>query len=158
MSGIVGIVAWAIPMIFYAFSTSFEMALIAMIFLGFGQGGGLYFYDQCIAEIIDEDEIIHGTRRSGIYYAVINFLIRASAIINFVIIGVVFANVDWGTYTPQPGDQTILALRLLMGVYPAVVLAISLIGMYYYPIHGERLMENRRKLTELHEQKIKKLS
>ena len=158
MSGIIGILAWAIPMIFYAFSTSFEMALIAMIFLGFGQGGGLYFYDQCIAEIIDEDEITHGTRRSGIYYAIINFLIRASAIINFVIIGVVFANVDWGTYTPQPGDQTILALRLLMGVYPAVVLAISLIGMYKYPIHGERLMENRRKLTELHEQKIKSLS
>ena len=158
MSGMIGIVAWAIPMLVYAFSTSFEMALIAMIFYGFGQGGGLYFYDQCIAEIIDEDEIEHGTRRSGIYYAVINFLIRASAIINFVVIGIVFANVDWATYTPSPGDVTVLALRLLMGLYPTVILAISLIGMYYYPIHGERLMENRRKLTELHDQKIKSLS
>ncbi len=157
MSGLIGIIVWMVPVLFFAFSTSFEMAIIIAIFEGIGLGGGLYFYDQCIAEIIDEDEIKYGTRRSGTYYAVINFLIRLSSVLNFVIIGLVFSSSDWQTYVPNPGVDTIFALRMLMGVYPMIVLAISAIGLYFYPIHGQRLMENRQNLTELHQQKRSKL-
>ena len=156
MAGLIGISVWIIPIIIFAFSVSIEMAFVVQILNGIGLGGGLYFYDQCIAEIIDEDEIIHGTRRSGIHYAVLNFLIRMSAIINFFIIGIVFTTTDWYTYTPNPELNTILGLQILMGVYPAIVLVISLIGLYFYPIKGQRLAENRRKLTDLHEQKISK--
>jgi GPH family glycoside/pentoside/hexuronide:cation symporter len=158
MSGMVGIVVWAIPILFFAFATSFEMALFIAIFEGIGLGGGIYFYDQCIAEIIDEDEITYGTRRSGIYYAVINFLIRISTIINFVVIGLVFSSTDWQTYEPNPGVDTILALRILLGIYPLIVLIISFIGLYFYPIHGEQLIENRKKLTELHQEKRRSLT
>ena len=157
-AGLIGILAWIFPVILFAFSSSIEMAFIVQIFNGIGLGGGLYFYDQCIAEIIDEDEITHGTRRSGIYYAVLNFLIRISAIINFFIIGIVFSTTDWYTYTPNPDVNTILGLQILMGVYPAIVLVISWIGMYLYPIKGERLIENRKKLTELHEKKQKSMN
>jgi len=127
------------------------------IFNGIGLGGGLYFYDQCIAEIIDEDEITHGTRRSGIYYAVLNFFIRLSAIINFILIGIVFSTTDWQNYVPNPGLDTILGLKILIGVYPAVVLGLSLIGMYFYPIKADRLKENRIKLTEMHITKQKSI-
>ncbi len=102
MAGLIGIITWIIPIILFAFSISVEMVFIVQIFNGIGLGGGLYFYDQCIAEIIDEDEIKHGTRRSGIYYAVLNFFIRLSAIINFVLIGIVFSTTDWQTYNPNP--------------------------------------------------------
>jgi len=154
--GLIGIVVFLVSVLFFAYSINFEMALICMIFLGIGLGGGLYFYDQCIAEIIDEDEITYGVRRSGIYYAVLNFLIRLSMILNFVIISLVFTASDWMNYEPNPGADPILGLRILMGIYPAIVLAISLVGMYFYPIKGERLRENRKKLTELHN--IKKSS
>lgn len=153
MAGLIGIATWIIPIIFFAFSISVEMVFIVQIFNGVGLGGGLYFYDQCIAEIIDEDEITHGTRRSGIYYAVLNFLIRLSAIINFILIGIVFSTTDWQTYNPVPGVDTILGLKILIGVYPAVVLVLSLVGMYFYPIKGEILKNNRIKLTEMHETK-----
>ncbi|MFX0060154.1 MAG: MFS transporter [Candidatus Hodarchaeota archaeon] len=153
LCGIIGIIVWLVSVVFFAYSTSFEMALIFMIFFGVGLGGGLYFYDQCIAEIIDEDEITYGVRRSGIYYAVLNFLIRLSMILNFVIIGLVFYSTDWMNYEPNPGVNVIAGLRILMGIYPGIVLALSLIGMFIYPIKGERLRENRRKLTELHEKK-----
>jgi len=156
MCGLIGIVVFLVSVLFFAYSINFEMALICMIFLGIGLGGGLYFYDQCIAEIIDEDEITYGVRRSGIYYAVLNFLIRLSMILNFIIISLVFTASDWMNYEPNPGADPILGLRILMGIYPAIVLAISLVGMYFYPIKGERLRENRKKLTELHN--IKKSS
>lgn len=155
MAGLIGIVTWIIPIIIFAFSINIEMVFIVQIFNGIGLGGGLYFYDQCIAEIIDEDEVMHGTRRSGIYYAVLNFFIRLSAIINFILIGIVFSTTDWQSYNPNPNVDTILGLKVLIGVYPAIVLGLSLIGMYFYPIKGGRLKENRRKLTELHEEKQK---
>lgn len=157
MAGLIGIATWIIPIIFFAFSINIEMVFIVQIFNGIGLGGGLYFYDQCIAEIIDEDEVKHGTRRSGIYYAVLNFFIRLSAIINFILIGIVFSTTDWQNYNPIPGVDTIFGLKILMGVYPAIVLGLSLIGMYFYPIKGDRLKENRIKLTEMHEAKQKSL-
>ncbi len=153
MCGLIGIVLFLVSVLLFAYSTDFGIAMVFMVILGVGLGGGLYFYDQCIAEIIDEDEITYGVRRSGIYYAVLNFFIRLSMILNFVIIGLVFTSTDWMNYTPNPGVDVILGLRILMGIYPATVLAISLIGMYLYPIKGERLKENRRKLTELHDNK-----
>jgi len=158
MCGLIGIVLFLVSVLLFAYSSDFMMAMIFMIFLGVGLGGGLYFYDQCIAEIIDEDEITYGVRRSGIYYAVLNFLIRLSMILNFVIINLVFTSTDWMNYEPNPGADPILGLRILMGIYPAIVLAISLIGMYYYPIKGERLRENRKKLTELHDEKISSMN
>ena len=155
MCGLIGIVVFLVSVLFFAYSINFEMAMICMIFLGVGLGGGLYFYDQCIAEIIDEDEITYGVRRSGIYYAVLNFLIRLSMILNFVIIGVVFSSTNWINYQHATEDLQLVefGLRALMGIYPAVILGLSLIGMYFYPIKGERLKENRRKLTEIHEKK-----
>jgi len=157
MAGLIGIAAWIIPVIVFAFSINIEMVFIVQIFNGIGLGGGLYFYDQCIAEIIDEDEVMHGTRRSGIYYAILNFFIRLSWIINFVLIGIVFSTTDWQSYDPNPGVNTILGLQILMGVYPAIILGLSLIGLYFYPIKGEKLAENRRNLSELHKQKQEKL-
>jgi len=154
MSGLIGTAVWVVTVLFFAFSNTFPMALIFMIFMGFGLGGGLYFYDQCIAEIIDEDEITYGVRRSGIYYAVLNFLIRLSMILNFVIIGIVFTSTNWYDYKPNPGVDVILGLRVLMGIYPAIVLVLSFIGLYFYPIKGARLAENRKKLTELHKKKL----
>ena len=159
MCGLIGIAVWLVTVLFFAFSVNFPMALVAMLLNGLGLGGGLYFYDQCIAEIIDEDEITYGVRRSGIYYAILNFLIRLSMILNFIIIGFVFSSTDWMNYNPIPTDLglVILGLRILMGIYPAIVLGISLVGMYFYPIKGERLAENRKKLTELHEKKLNAL-
>jgi GPH family glycoside/pentoside/hexuronide:cation symporter len=157
MTGLIGIAIWIVPILLFAFSDSVEMVFIVQFFNGIGLGGGLYFYDQCIAEIIDEDEIIHGTRRSGIHYAILNFFIRISTIINFFLIGIVFTTTDWYNYTPNPDVDTIFGLQILMGIYPAIVLIISWIGMYYYPIKGEKLAENRRALTELHEKKLKEI-
>jgi Na+/melibiose symporter-like transporter len=124
-----------------------------MILNGLGLGGSLYFYDQCLAEIIDEDEIKHGVRRSGGYYGMINFVIRLSGIINFLMIGIVFSGSDWATYTPNPNVETLTGIQFLLSWFPFIVLVLSFIGLWFYPIKGERLAENRKRLTELHAQK-----
>lgn len=157
ITGLIGIMIWAITLFIFMFTTEIVSAIIVMIFAGVGLGGSLYFYDQCLAEIIDEDEIEHGTRRAGSYYGIINFLIRLSAVINFTIIGLIFSGAEWSTYTPNPGVDAILGIQFLIGIFPLIVLLIGFIGLYFYPIKGARLEENRKKLTTLHEEKQKKV-
>ncbi len=157
IAGLIAITVWAITLLFFMMSFDFISGLITMLFVGLGTGGCIYFYDQCLAEIIDEDENKHGTRRAGSYYGIINLVIRLSVIINFVIIGLLFSSSNWQTYTPNPGYDIIVALRFLIGWFPLIILAIGFVGLYFYPIHGKRLEENREKLTKLHAEKLEKL-
>jgi GPH family glycoside/pentoside/hexuronide:cation symporter len=144
---------WAVSLLILMLMWDLGSGMVAMIFMGFGLGGSIYFYDQCIAEIIDEDEVTTGTRRSGAYYGVITFFIRLATVTNFVVIGIVFSGAAWSTYTPNPGVDVILGLRFLIGIFPAIVLGVCIIALIGYPIHGKRLSELREKLDKLHEQK-----
>ena len=153
MAGLVGVAVWGVTVLTYLVAQELIMGIVSMILVGFGLGGGLYFYDQCIAEIIDEDEVNHGTRRAGAYYGAISFIIRLAGVINFVVIGLVFSGSDWETYTPNPGVNVLWGLRFLMAIYPALVLLASFIGLYFYPIKGKQLEETRKKLDQLHDQK-----
>jgi len=155
-TGLVIFVIWALSLIIYVQAMDFVSALIAMLFVGFGLGGSIYFYDQTIAEIIDEDEVKIGTRRAGAYYGVISFFIRLSGIINFLVIGIIFSGTEWSSYTPNPGVDVIAGIKLLLGVYPVIVLVIGFIGLWLYPIKGKYLDEMQVKLAELHAQKVQK--
>jgi len=153
IAGLAGVGTWAITVLSFYFAFNFPTAVITMVLNGLGLGGSLYFYDQCLAEIIDEDELKQGVRRSGGYYGMINFIIRLSGIINFLMIGIVFTGSEWETYTPNPSIDTLDGIRFLLSWFPFIVLIISFIGLWFYPIKGERLKENRKRLTELHTKK-----
>ncbi|MFW9996098.1 MAG: MFS transporter [Candidatus Odinarchaeota archaeon] len=152
-TGLTAFACWAVSLLIFMWSFDLLSGLVTMALVGLGLGGSIYFYDQCIAEIIDEDEIRLGTRRSGGYYGVISFIIRLSGVINALVIGIVFTGTEWSTYTPNPGIDVIWGLRFLVGVFPAIVLTIGFVALYFYPIHGKFLQEIRQKLTEVHNQK-----
>jgi GPH family glycoside/pentoside/hexuronide:cation symporter len=152
-TGLVVLAWWAASLLIFMWMWDLVSAILAMVFVGFGLGGSIYFYDQCIAEIIDEDEVTLGTRRSGAYYGVITFFIRLATVINFVVIGLVFSGNSWSVYSPNPGVDVIWGLRFLIGIFPAVVLGVGIIALAGYPIHGKRLSEMREKLDGLHEKK-----
>lgn len=154
-TGMLVLSLWAITLLVFMFTWDFISGIIVWMFVGLGLGGSIYFYDQCIAEIIDDDEIQCGSRRAGGYYGVISFFIRLAGVINFVIIGLVFTGAEWAEYTPNPGVNVQLGLQFLIGIYPAIILGLGIIGLYFYPIKGKRLMENQKKLKELHDRKLK---
>jgi GPH family glycoside/pentoside/hexuronide:cation symporter len=152
-TGMVVFVLWGAALLGFSFAWSLETAFAAMAVVGIGLGGSIFYYDQCIVEIIDEDELKHGTRRAGAYYGVINFIVRFSGILNFLVIGLVFSGTSWSSYTPNPGVDVVSGLRFLMGAYPAAVLALGIIGLYMYPIKGKRLEEAKVRLARLHGEK-----
>ena len=46
---------------------------------------------------------------------------------------------------------------MLMLLIPAIIVILSLIPIYYYPLHGEKLTEMQTNLAKLHDEKRRKL-
>ena len=143
----------AFAVTFFLWVNSLLMTFIAMALTGIGIGGSMYIQDQLLAQIIDDDELNHGTRREGGFYGIWAFVMRFSGVIVILLIGIVFTDTGWGTFTPKPGSEVIWGLRLLMGLIPAVILGIGILALWFYPIHGKKLEENLKKRADLHSEK-----
>ncbi|MHA1269911.1 MAG: MFS transporter [Candidatus Helarchaeota archaeon] len=154
----VSMTCWAISLAPFYFISDFISGLITMLFMGLGLAGSLYYIDLIISDIIDEDELKTGVRREGGYYGINALIIRLSTILTFVTIGTVLSTTGWYIYDPGVYDITIeIGLRSLMFIFPAIALGIGVISLIFYPLHGKRLEEIRKKREELHKEKRSKI-
>ncbi|MBA7637216.1 hypothetical protein ES703_44854 [subsurface metagenome] len=133
------------------------IAIIVFFFIGLGLSGSLYIIDLIISDIVDEDEVVTGTRREAGYYGVNAFFLRLAIIVVFVSIGPVFIIADWEVFTPPASSEVQMGLRTLMFVYPAVALVIAILAVYKYPLDGEKLIKVREEVQRLHEEKKSKI-
>lgn len=106
---------------------------------------------------IDQDELKTGSRREGMFLG-INALIHKPAqsigpIVATFILGL-FGYIQNSDIQPP---SALLGIKVLMFLLPAIVSAIGLIFMYFYPLHGEKLDTMREQLRLLHEEKRKRL-
>jgi GPH family glycoside/pentoside/hexuronide:cation symporter len=144
-----------IPFLFIGNSIIFYfISLGLMAFAGVGIGASLYFKDLLMSEIIDEDEVKSGCRREGAYYGVNALIIRLATILVMVSINIVFTGASWEVYEPAL-DPTlfILGLKSLMSVFPAVACGLTVLCLYFYPLHDERLLEIKKELEKIHREK-----
>jgi GPH family glycoside/pentoside/hexuronide:cation symporter len=143
----------AFAVTFFLWIDDLLMAFVAMAIGGIGIGGSMYIQDQLLAQIIDDDEINHGTRREGGFYGIWAFVTRFSGVIVILLIGIVFTGTGWGDFTPKPGAEVIWGLRILLGLSSAIILGIGFLALCFYPIHGKKLEENLIKRANLHSEK-----
>ncbi len=104
---------------------------------------------------IDEDEVLHGSRREGMFIGVMALLTRPGTSLGPIVatfILAAFGYVQGGDLAAQPASA-LLGIKILWLLVPAVVAAISLIFIYFYPLHDEALAEMQEKLEKLHEEK-----
>jgi GPH family glycoside/pentoside/hexuronide:cation symporter len=153
----VSIVAYLIGSFPLLFIDSYLFTLIVAVLMGFGFGGMLYFIYLIIADVIDEDELKTGVRREGAFFGVTNFFMRLAMILSIVTVGVVFTQISWEVYQPIGILGEIVALRILMYVFPAIALGITLICLYFYPFTKSKVEEIKVKLIELHKEKGEKV-
>ncbi|TET60702.1 MAG: MFS transporter [Promethearchaeota archaeon] len=158
--------AWMISMTVWIFTLlplmflGPNMVIVAMIvffFIGLGLSGSLYIIDLIISDIVDEDEVVTGTRREAGYYGVNAFFLRLAIIVVFISIGPVFIIADWEVFTLPVSSEVEMGLRTLMFVYPAVALVIAILAVYKYPLDGEKLIKVREEVQRLHEEKKSKI-
>ena len=154
----ISIVAYFVASIPLLFIETYEQALIVVSLMGFGFGGMLYFIYLIIADVIDEDELKSGVRHEGIFFGITNFFMRLSMVLSIVTVGLVFTASGWGDYQPTPGVDEIFGLRLLVFLFPAIALGLSLICLKFYPFPKSRVEEIKQQVIELHNQKKEKVS
>ncbi len=130
----------------------FQIAFILLIALqGFPLSGALFYVDILHADVIDEDAVKFGVKRSASYYGINAFIHRISIILVILTIGLMFGNIGWDKqFDPLPSEPflVILGLKAIMVIFPSIALALGLLAMKSYGLHGERLEKMREKLKE----------
>jgi GPH family glycoside/pentoside/hexuronide:cation symporter len=137
---------------------SFETAIMTVVFMGLGFGGMLYFIYLIIADVIDDDELRTGVRREGTFFGITNFFMRLSMIFSIITVSLVFSTTGWETYEPNPGVDVILGLRLLVFLFPAIALVITLICLYFYPYTRDYVNNMKSQIKELHRKKLNQIT
>jgi len=132
---------------------SFQIAFILLIALqGFPLSGALFYVDILHADVIDEDAVKFGVKRSASFYGINAFIHRISIILVILTIGFMFGNIGWDkTFIPLPADASlvILGLKAIMVIFPSIALVIGLLAMKSYGLHGERLERMREELKKI---------
>ncbi|MHA1457440.1 MAG: MFS transporter, partial [Promethearchaeota archaeon] len=122
---------------------AFQIAFILLIALqGFPLSGALFYVDILHADVIDEDAVKFGVKRSASFYGINAFIHRISIILVILTIGLMFGNIGWDKqFDPLPSDPflVILGLKAIMVIFPSIALVIGLLAMKSYGLHGERL-------------------
>ncbi|MGD8807543.1 MAG: MFS transporter, partial [Chloroflexota bacterium] len=134
--------------------------MVAAVFAGFGHGAINVIPWAMVADVVDVDELMTGKRREGIYSGYMVFFRKlATALAIFLVTRVLaasgFVSGTGGSLgeTVQP-DSALIALRVLVGVVPSVMLVLSILVAWRYPLSKEahqallRRLEQRRQASE----------
>ncbi len=114
--------------------------LVAALFAGFGFGAANAIPWAMLADVVDVEELNSGKRREGIYSGYLVFLRKfAAALALFVVTQLLAAAGFKGGTTgslvvvEQP-ENALFALRILVGVVPALLLSFAIIFAWRYPL------------------------
>ncbi len=117
----------------------FAYIIVAALFAGFGYGAVNVIPWAMVADVVEEDELKSGKRREGIYSGYLVFFRKlATAITIFAVTRILsvtgFVGSTTGTVqnVEQP-ESALLALRILVGVVPAVMLVLAILVATRYP-------------------------
>lgn len=125
------------------------------VMAGFGVSTAYLIPWSMIPDVIELDEWQTGHRREGVFYSFMVLLQKLALALGLFLVGQVLENSGFvttaaGQAQPVQPESALLAIRLMVGPAPAVVLVIGLVLAYFYPltreVHAELVMrlEERR--------------
>lgn len=130
------------------------LQFVSFFILGLGFQGCWLMIDSMTADVCDEDELVTGRRREGLYSAVKGFAMKLSMSLAAVLQGALLTlsgfDVKVAELTGTVSDEVITRLMIMFIFLQAAVLVIALVIFYYYPITREKAEETRRLLDERH--------
>jgi GPH family glycoside/pentoside/hexuronide:cation symporter len=133
---IIGLVWWAVVMMILAFLS--PQARTAAYFLaamaGFGVAAAHVIPWAMMPDVIEQDELEHGTRREGTFYGFMIFVNKSGTAA--VLAGIQLV-LHWTGYVPngiQP-QSALLAIRMMIGPFAAFLLVLSMWFAWRFPIN-----------------------
>ena len=123
------------------FVGSFIQGIVMFAALGAANAGITLVREIVLSDVIDEDELLTGVRREGMYFGVFNFVERFSLV--FIGGGTAFVlgvgRFVAGEFPQSP--RTLLALRIGIPGLTLIALAVFLAAMRFYPLGKKRVKE-----------------
>lgn len=129
------------------------MVVIAAIFAGLGYGAANVIPWAMVADVIEVDELRTGQRREGVYYGYLVFFRKLASAVAAFLAGHLLSAAGYvssqrgSAFVDQP-DSALLVMRLLVGVVPAVMLFLSMVAAWRYPLDRETHLRIRRQLAQ----------
>ena len=99
-----------------------------------------------VPDVVDYDRLSTGEQRSGMYYGVWGLATKASEALAIASTGWILALFRYVPNVSQT-DQTLLGIRLFFGPIPAVLIALCLPLLIWYPITRATHRETRARLA-----------
>ena len=121
--------------------------LILPFFFALGISSVYTILPTMMADVTDIDELQNGTRREGMFGAVMGFLIKLTGTLQPLLAGVVLviAGFDASLGAHQT-PETILRMRIMFSIIPACLLLFALVALWRYPLTREYMAEVNEKL------------
>jgi GPH family glycoside/pentoside/hexuronide:cation symporter len=148
---ICGVFFWAsLQLVIASLGTAANLPLLIVLFAfaGLGVGAAHVLTWAIIPDSIEWDEWKTGSRHEGVFYSIV---ILTKKIASSVAIPLALLLLESSGYRPNvPGqsDRTLRAIRLLVGVLPAVLLCLGIVLAFLYPLTKKRYAEICQELEE----------
>jgi len=147
----------ALTCFFLWYSTSQLLFIILGFALLYFFGGYSIFTFPLLYLSIDEDEVKHGTRRDGIFQGLQALFLKPADSIGPIVATIILVYFGFVQGSDTQPESALFGITLLALVYPAIVIGIALIFIYFYPLHGEKLEEMIAKLEVIHKKKAENI-
>ncbi len=140
------------------FAPDYTTALVGTCLMALGLPGLLMLYNLVISEVIDEDELIGGHRREGLFFGMNGAIIRLAFSVEAILITLVLPLTGYvapgqsGVAPLQPA-AAVWGFRLLTAGAPILAALVTVGALRAYPLHGERLIQIRAQVDAIHRQK-----
>jgi glycoside/pentoside/hexuronide:cation symporter, GPH family len=123
------------------------------VLAGFGVAVAYLIPWSMVPDVIELDELRTGKRREGIFYAFMVLLQKVGLAMGLFILGQALSSsgfLERVTCQPSPiqPQSALLAIRVAIGPLPAIILLLSLVLAYFYPISKQYHAEILQRLAD----------
>jgi GPH family glycoside/pentoside/hexuronide:cation symporter len=121
-------------------------AAIAAAGLGLGLAGLILIGDVIVADVIDEDEVITGQRREGMFFGMSKFIMKLSGSIVALWFGWIAPVYGYDSALAVQPESVGTGFRVFLTVPVVVSSILAIIALFFYPLYGERLKQIKETL------------
>ncbi len=141
----------------------FISGLAVTTLFGLSLAGLFMLRNPLIADMVDQDELITGARREGLYFGMNGFIIRFAFTIQGILTAVIFSTTGYIAPTeavlyPEQPAAAVWGMRSMIALFPPLALVIGYFILGGYSLHGQRLESLQAEVGELHAQKREALA
>jgi GPH family glycoside/pentoside/hexuronide:cation symporter len=151
IAGMIFLSVIMLTLIFISPSLGLNMVLVLAVLAGIGVSAIHVLTWAIIPDAVEVDELTTGHRHEGIFYSLVSLFKK---IASSIAIPLTLLTLQWSGYVSNAAVQkpsAILAIRILIGPVPAVLLLGGIVFAAFYPLSRAGHAKTRQEITALHD-------